>query len=115
MSTFLSTYGSYAAMLMLGRSMAEQIIPKPIRKYIFSFLLSYFSSSHLTYLVEENTEVGERNQLYEYVELYLRAKIGPETQSVRMSKTHKQKTTAFALDDDQEIIDTFDNFSVKWC
>ncbi|KAK9914064.1 hypothetical protein M0R45_037862 [Rubus argutus] len=113
MST-LSTYASFAATVMFGRSIAEQIIPKQIRKYIFSFLMSSFFSSQLTFVVEEYTEVGERNQIYECVELYLRDKIGPETRSVRLSKTPKQKTTGFSLDDDQEVTDTFENFNVKW-
>nr|XP_011470100.1 PREDICTED: probable mitochondrial chaperone BCS1-B [Fragaria vesca subsp. vesca]XP_011470101.1 PREDICTED: probable mitochondrial chaperone BCS1-B [Fragaria vesca subsp. vesca]XP_011470102.1 PREDICTED: probable mitochondrial chaperone BCS1-B [Fragaria vesca subsp. vesca] len=110
MSALLSTAASFAATLMLGRSMVEQVFGN----YSFLKKLLAFFRSELTFVVVEYTEVGERNKIYDSVEPYLRAKLGTKTKRVRVSKTNRQKTTSFTLDNYQEVTDTFENFSIKW-
>lgn len=109
MSTLLSTAASFAAALMMGRSMIEKYFQN---SYLQSLWVSF--RSELTFVIEEHTGVGERNQIYDSVEHYLRAKIGSRTQRVRVSKTPRQKTTSFTLDEEQEVTDQFENFNVKW-
>ncbi|PRQ59857.1 putative ATPase, AAA-type, core, AAA-type ATPase domain-containing protein [Rosa chinensis] len=109
MSTLFSTAASFAATLMLGRSMVDQVFNNSYLQALWAWF-----RSDLTFVVPEYTEVGERNQIYDSVEPYLRAKIGTNTKRVRVSKTTRQKTTSFTLDDYQEVTDTFENFSIKW-
>lgn len=83
MSTLLSTAASYAATLM-GRSLIEKFFRN---SYLQSLWASFRSERTFVVVVVEHTEVGERNQIYDSVEHYLRAKIGSRTRRVRASKT----------------------------
>ncbi|BFG39233.1 AAA-ATPase [Prunus yedoensis var. nudiflora] len=56
-STLFSAYASFAASMMLVRSMADQLIPHQLRSYIHSSLSYLFTplSSHLTLVIDEHS------------------------------------------------------------
>ncbi|KAK9948456.1 hypothetical protein M0R45_004029 [Rubus argutus] len=115
-STLFSAYASFAASMMLLRSITDQLIPHQIRSYIYSALSYFFttSSSNLTLIVDEHCGMA-RNEVYDAAEVYLRTKISPFTERLKISKTPRKKNISIAIDKGEEITDTFDNdIKLKW-
>jgi hypothetical protein len=114
-STLFSAYASVAASMMLVRSMANEIVPHELRAYLGSALNYLFTplSSTLTLVIDECSGMT-RNQLYEASDVYLRTKISPATERLRVSKTPRQKHINVAIEKGEEINDRFENFHVKW-
>ncbi len=54
-STLFSTYASYAASMMLIRTMANDLVPSPVRTYLRSALHRFFPpvSNQITIVVDE--------------------------------------------------------------
>ncbi|CAI0418637.1 unnamed protein product [Linum tenue] len=100
---------------MLIRSVAHSLIPhevlRPVLSFASRFLSSRFSNT-LTLVVEENGFI--RDELYDAAEIYLRTKIGPAVGRLRIRKTHKQKEFTLSLLNDEEIVDRYDGFDVRW-
>ncbi|KAH7858336.1 hypothetical protein Vadar_022637 [Vaccinium darrowii] len=116
LSTLFSAYASFAALMMLIRSMANELVPSPVRTYLQS-LLRYFApvSKQITIVVDEHYGGISRNQVYEAVEVYLGTKINPNTERFKVGKTPKQKSLNISVDKGIEIIDRFDNnIELKW-
>ncbi|KAH7857959.1 hypothetical protein Vadar_018340 [Vaccinium darrowii] len=116
LSTLFSAYASFAALMMLIRSMANDLVPSPVRTYLQS-LLHYFApvSKQITIVVDEHYGGISRNQVYDAVEVYLGTKINPDTERFKVGKTPKQKSLNISVDKGVEIIDRFDNnFELKW-
>ncbi|KAI5319624.1 hypothetical protein L3X38_039332 [Prunus dulcis] len=114
-STLFSAYASFATCMMLLRSMAKELIPEPFRTYLFSainYLLTPFFSTKFTLIVDEHSGMI-RNQVYDAADLYLRTKIGPSTERLRVSKTPRKKDIS-AMTKDEEVADTFDNVKLRW-
>lgn len=115
-STLFSAYASFAASMMLLRSITDQLIPHQLRSYIYSSLSYFFttSSSNLTLIVDEHCGMA-RNEVYDAAEVYLRTKISPYTERLKISKTPRKKKISIAIDKGEEITDTFDNdIKLKW-
>ncbi|ONH97029.1 hypothetical protein PRUPE_7G165500 [Prunus persica] len=114
-STLFSAYASFAASMMLVRSMADQLIPRQLHSYIYSSLSYLFTplSPHLTLIIDEHSGMT-RNQVYDAAELYLRTKISPLTERLRVSKTPRKKTISISIDQGQQVNDTFDNVKLTW-
>ncbi|XP_050383827.1 AAA-ATPase At2g18193-like [Argentina anserina] len=115
-STLFSAYASFAASMMLLRSITDQLIPRQLRSYIYSFFSHFFTSpsSNLTLIVEEYCGMT-RNQVYDAAEVYLTTKISPFTERLKISKTPRKKSISIAMDKGEEITDTFDNdIKLKW-
>ncbi|KAF5736006.1 ATP-dependent zinc metalloprotease FTSH 2 chloroplastic-like isoform X1 [Tripterygium wilfordii] len=116
-STFFSAYASFAATMMLIRSMANDLVPPEIRSYIYSIFHHLFrgslSSSSLTMVFEENCGMT-RNQVFDSAEIYLRTKISPSTNRLMVSKTEKQKNFTVMFDKGEEIADIFEDLKLKW-
>jgi len=89
-SSLFSAYASMAASMMLVRSMANELIPHPIRGYVLSTLRFYFKahSPKLTLVIEEMSGMS-RNQVYDAAEIYLCTKISPNTERLKIGKTRK--------------------------
>ncbi|KAK9948554.1 hypothetical protein M0R45_004123 [Rubus argutus] len=115
-STLFSAYASFAAAMMLVRSITDQFIPEPLRTYISSFLRCLFTplSTNLTLVIEEYAGLFQRNQVYDAAELYLSAKISPLTKRLRVRKTLEQTAISSNIDKNQELVDTFENIKLKW-
>ncbi|PRQ47531.1 putative ATPase, AAA-type, core, AAA-type ATPase domain-containing protein [Rosa chinensis] len=118
-SSMFSAYASFAAFIMLVKSMADQLmslIPPQLRSYLYSILLHFYTphSSDLTLIVDEKCGYMI-NQVYESAEVYLKTKISPLNERLRVSRTPGQKTLSINIDRDEEIMDTFNDITLKWC
>ncbi|PQQ15208.1 AAA-ATPase [Prunus yedoensis var. nudiflora] len=85
-SSMFSAYASFAGSMMLVRSMANQLIPDPIRSYLYSKLNYLFTplSSNLTMIIDELSGAA-RNQVYDAAEVYLKTiAISPSTERLRV-------------------------------
>ncbi|XP_061999577.1 AAA-ATPase At2g18193-like [Rosa rugosa] len=109
-STLFSAYASFAASMMLVRSIIDQLIP---HQSVFSHFFTT-PSSNLTLIVEECCGMT-RNQVYDAAEVYLQTKINLFTERLKISKTPRKKNISIAMDKGEEITDTFDNdIKLKW-
>ncbi|XP_047310396.1 AAA-ATPase At2g18193-like [Impatiens glandulifera] len=115
-STLFSAYASFAASMMLFRSVASEIIPAPIRSYLEAFLHRLFTPytpSQATIVVEEQCGIST-NEVYEAAELYLRTKISPMADRFKVGKTQKQKTLHIGVEKGEAIPDQFQEIHLKW-
>ncbi|KAK7252927.1 hypothetical protein RIF29_37229 [Crotalaria pallida] len=116
-SSLFSAYASFAATAMLIRSMANELIPPPLRSSLHSLIRYLFAplSSNLTIIIDENTSTGmTRNQVYDAAQLYLSTKINARTKCIRVCKTQRDKSLTVSIDKGEEIADSFDNVTLRW-
>ncbi|XP_033136732.1 AAA-ATPase At2g18193 isoform X2 [Brassica rapa] len=107
---------SLSGFSMLFRSMLNDFVPDQLRSYIYENVLGRLftpSSKNLTLIIDENSKY-KRNLVYEAAEMYLRTKIGPETERLRVAKTPKQKHLNVTIAKGEAIRDTFEDFQVRW-
>ncbi|KAM7524127.1 hypothetical protein LguiA_014029 [Lonicera macranthoides] len=114
-SSLFSAYASLAASMMLVRSVANDIIPTPVRSYLQSAIHYLFTplSTNLTIVIDDQCGIRQ-NQVYEAAEIYLRTKISPSTERFKVSKTHRQKNLSLSIEKDEEVRDRYKNFDLKW-
>ncbi|CAH8357749.1 unnamed protein product [Eruca vesicaria subsp. sativa] len=114
-STLFSAYASLTGFLMLFRSVLNDFVPEQLRSYFSRLLDRFFTpkSQYLTVTIDENFKY-KRNQVFEAAEMYLRNKIGPETERLRVGKTPKQNHFTVTIEKGEAILDTFENSDVKW-
>ncbi|KAL6227109.1 hypothetical protein ACLB2K_001068 [Fragaria x ananassa] len=114
-SSLFSAYASLNAFIMLVRSMLDQLIPHELRYYIFSFFrrLFTFPSSDLTLIVDESCGM-EHNTIYEAAEVYLRTKISPTNDRLRVRKAPRQKNITVTIEKGEEIKDSFEGININW-
>ncbi|XP_059670817.1 AAA-ATPase At2g18193-like [Cornus florida] len=114
-ATIFSTYASLAASIMLVRSLTTDLVPDPIRSYIQSALVYFFTphSNQLTIVIDENSGIS-RNQVYDAAEIYLRNKVSPSTERFKVGKTSRQKNLNVTIEKNEEVVDEFQNFQLKW-
>uniref|UniRef100_A0A0D3E3B9 AAA+ ATPase domain-containing protein n=1 Tax=Brassica oleracea var. oleracea TaxID=109376 RepID=A0A0D3E3B9_BRAOL len=111
-----SVCASLSGFSMLFRSMLNDFVPEQLRSYIYENVLGRLftpSSKNLTLIIDENSKY-KRNLVYEAAEMYLRTKIGPETERLRVGKTPKQKHFIVTIAKGEAIRDTFEDIQVKW-
>ncbi|XP_010548314.1 PREDICTED: AAA-ATPase At2g18193-like [Tarenaya hassleriana] len=114
-STLFAAYASLTGFLMLLRSMFYDFVPEKLRSYVSDFLHRFFTpkSNDLTIIVDENFGMS-RNHVFDAAELYLRTKIGPKTERLRVGKTTRQKHFTLMIEKGEEIVDSFGGFDLKW-
>ncbi|CAN8257719.1 unnamed protein product [Cochlearia groenlandica] len=114
-TALFSAYASLTGFLMLFRSMLHDFVPEQLRTYLYSFFDRFFTpkSNNLTVIIDENFGLN-RNQVFDAAETYLRNKIGPETERLRVGKTPKQKHFTVSIEKGEEIFDEFEDLKVKW-
>ncbi|VVA99461.1 unnamed protein product [Arabis nemorensis] len=114
-SSLFSAYASLTGFLMLFRSMLHDFVPAKLRSYFSDLFDRYFTpkSKNLTVIIDENFGLN-RNQVYDAAEMYLRNKIGPETERLRVGKTPKQTHFTISIEKGEEIFDSFEGSEVKW-
>ena len=102
---------------MLLRSVANDLIPQPIRGYLFN-AIKYFikpRSSTLTLIIEENSGGGiARNHVYDAAEAYLSTRITPENERLKISKSPKEKKLTIRLEKGEGLVDLYDGVELKW-
>ncbi|EEF40801.1 ATP binding protein, putative [Ricinus communis] len=116
-STLFSTYASFAAFLMLVRSLANDLIPHHLQSYINSFfcrLFTHASSSTFTLTIDELFGYSQ-NQIYEAAEIYLRTKTANSSaRHLKVSKSQRQRKITTSIVSGEEIIDYYDDMKLKW-
>lgn len=118
-----AAYASVATSAMLFRSMANDVVPEPVKSFFYSvfsrFFKRYFDrfftklSTHMTMVVDEQSGITT-NQIYDAAEIYLRTKINPDADRLKVNKSSKQKKISLSMEKDQEVFDNFNNISLKW-
>ncbi|XP_004512074.1 AAA-ATPase At5g17760-like isoform X2 [Cicer arietinum] len=114
-SSIFSAYASMTASIMLVRSIAHELIPQPIRGYLFNtfrYLIKPRSPS-LTLIIEESTGIA-RNQVFDAAEAYLSTIVSPENERLKISKVPKEKKLTIRLEKGEKLNDTFNGVCLKW-
>ncbi|RYQ80042.1 hypothetical protein Ahy_Scaffold1g106718 isoform E [Arachis hypogaea] len=110
-----SAYASMAASMMLLRSMANELIPQPIRGYIlnaFHYLVKPRSQS-LTLVIEESNGIA-RNHVYDAAEAYLSTRVSPDNERLKICKSPKEKKLTIRLEKGEKLLDLYDGVSLRW-
>ncbi|KAM7264074.1 hypothetical protein ACFE04_001757 [Oxalis oulophora] len=117
-STVLSAYASVSTIIMLLRTILNEIIPQRFQTYLtkkFSRLFSYFST--FTFIIEERWQAVD-NRIFWAAQAYLPTKIGQSTNSLVLgsddSEDSKNMTTKFAIPVDTTVTDEFEGMKVTW-
>ncbi|RDX62577.1 AAA-ATPase, partial [Mucuna pruriens] len=114
-SSMFSAYASMTASIMLMRSMANELIPQPIRGYLFNafrYLIKPRSPT-LTLIIEESTGIA-RNQVYDAAEAYLSTRVSPDNERLKISKSQKEKKMTIRLEKGEKVVDCFHGSCFKW-
>ena len=114
-STMFSAYASVAASMMLFRSMANELVPLPIRHYVVNTLhhLFKFQVPKLTLVIEESNGMT-RNQLYDAAGTYLSTIISPKTERLKICKSPKEKHLTIRLEKGEKLVDSYDGLELHW-
>ncbi|KAI8023666.1 Protein HYPER-SENSITIVITY-RELATED 4 [Camellia lanceoleosa] len=122
LTAFLSTYTTFAASAMLVRSvlnevqaMTKRLIPQQFHDKILSKmggLLGNFSSQMI--LVIDETNGLSFNEIFEASEIYLRLKISPSVERLKVSKAPGEKDLCVSINQGEKIVDTFEGVQVTW-
>ncbi|KAH9711281.1 AAA-ATPase [Citrus sinensis] len=115
-STLFSAYSTLAGSMMLLRSFANELIPQQLRSYLCTTFYHYLFnplSNNLTLVFDEWSGMS-RNQVFDAAELYLRTKINPDTERLKVSKTSRQKNFTVSIEKGEEVTDSFQNVQLQW-
>ncbi|GAB4847468.1 hypothetical protein Ancab_026525 [Ancistrocladus abbreviatus] len=114
-SSLFSAYASLSTSFMLVRSAVNEIIPQPVRHYLYTLAKERFrtKSNKLTLVIEEGHGIG-RDQVYEASQVYLRTKISPLADRLKVSKLPKENHITVSFEKGEKIDDVFDGIEVKW-
>ncbi|GAU26238.1 hypothetical protein TSUD_224290 [Trifolium subterraneum] len=114
-SSIFSAYASMTASIMLLRSMAQELIPQPIRGYLLNTFRYFIKtrSSTLTLIIEESTGIA-RNQVYDAAESYLSTRVTPENERLKISKVPKEKKLTIRLEKGEKLTDVYEGVCLEW-
>ncbi|KAM7263714.1 hypothetical protein ACFE04_001397 [Oxalis oulophora] len=118
-TTVLSAYASVSAMIMLLRTILNEIIPKPLQTYLTakcSYLFSSYFTSTFTFIIEERWQAVD-NEMFRSAQAYLPTKIGPATNSLLIGTddSHDSKNpTKVAIPVDTTVADEFEGMKISW-
>ena len=121
-TTILSTYTTFAASAMLVRTVLNeiqttvaQIIPLNLQEKIVSKIGSLVGnpSSQITLVFDEYGGYTV-NQMYEACEIFLRTKIPPSVQKLKVFQVPESKNLSIIIGDGEKAIDIFEGIRVKW-
>lgn len=119
MSTLLTAYASVSAMAMLIRTILNEMIPKPLQKFInskFSDLISNYFSTNFTFIIEERWQ-AVYNETYRAIEVYLPTRIGTSTDRIIIGSNDPNNPTAppkRKIPSEGKIIDEFEGITMEW-
>ncbi|KAK9276090.1 hypothetical protein L1049_005621 [Liquidambar formosana] len=122
-TSVLSAYTTFAASAMLVRTvlnevrtMAMQLIPKPLQEKILSKLAGLWGnvSSQMTLIIDEYSGSGSINEIYHASELYLSTRISPSVDRLKVSKSSREKNLSISVTKGEKIIDVFEGIQLKW-
>ncbi|KAI9164836.1 hypothetical protein LWI28_002990 [Acer negundo] len=116
MTILFSLYASYTGAMMLLRSIIDDLLPQSFRTYIYDTFYYLFTPPNInsTLIIDQYINNMSPNQVYEAAEIYLRTKINPQNERLKVSKTHRQKSISFDIEMGEQIHDTFKNIKLQW-
>ncbi|KAK3015104.1 hypothetical protein RJ639_006784 [Escallonia herrerae] len=84
-SSLFSAYASFAAFMMLLRSVANDLIPSFVLSFLQSTLQHLFtpSTTEMTIVIEDHCGGFVRNEVHDAAGTYLRTKIGPSAERLK--------------------------------
>ncbi|XP_011025851.1 PREDICTED: probable mitochondrial chaperone BCS1-B isoform X2 [Populus euphratica] len=114
-STLFSAYATFAGSVMLIRSMVNELIPYELRSYLSTAIHYLFTplSPNITLVIDEHCGLS-RNQVYDAAEIYLKTKISPSTERLKIGKTPRQRTFSVAIEKGEVVADVYENIKLKW-
>ncbi|XP_022751408.1 LOW QUALITY PROTEIN: AAA-ATPase At1g43910-like [Durio zibethinus] len=118
-SVLLSAYASISAMVMLIRTILNEMVPRRMRDYIaskFSELTSTYFSSEFTFFIEDRWQASD-NQLFRAAEVYLPTRIGPSSDSLLVGFNDSNEPTAppkRSIPVNCTIMDDFEGIRLEW-
>ncbi|CAI0555685.1 unnamed protein product [Linum tenue] len=119
MSSLLSLYASLSAVIMIVRTILNDMIPESIRDFISrkasDFFSSYFSRD-FTFLIEDHWEAVE-NETFRAVQAYLPTKVGPDTSCLLLGHNDNNNLLAAAqpgVSVYTRIVDHFEGMKLEW-
>ncbi|KAI3467683.1 hypothetical protein Pfo_024346 [Paulownia fortunei] len=121
-TTVLSAYTTFAASAVLIRTMIHevqnvsyQLIPKGLQEKIMSKLGILMGNLSSTMCIVINETNGfSNNEVFEAAEIYLRTRISPSINQLKVSKAHREKKLSVTISKGEEIIDNFDGILLQW-
>ncbi|XP_022775339.1 protein HYPER-SENSITIVITY-RELATED 4-like [Durio zibethinus] len=113
--TIVSAAASFAATVMLVRSIAQEFLPYEIKDYFFFGIRKIFNrfSSTLTVVIDEFNGLVY-NQIYEAAEIYLGSKISPSSQRFKVSKPEKENKFVVTMERNEEMVDIYNGVKFNW-
>uniref|UniRef100_A0A7N0SY84 AAA+ ATPase domain-containing protein n=1 Tax=Kalanchoe fedtschenkoi TaxID=63787 RepID=A0A7N0SY84_KALFE len=113
--TVLTAAASLAASAMLARSIINDFMPDQVRDIFLSRLndLTRRFSTQLTLVIEEFQGFSV-NQLFEAAHVYLGTKVNASVGRIRVGKGEKDKSLTTSIDRNEDMIDVFGSFQVRW-
>ncbi|KAG6392810.1 hypothetical protein SASPL_147037 [Salvia splendens] len=118
-----SAYASVATSVMLLRSLANDIVPESVKSFFHEAFSRFFKHlvdrflgrqpTQMTMVVDEQTGIA-RNQIYDAAEVYLRTRINPDAERLKVNKSPKQKSITLSMVKDQAVEDKFRGVDLKW-
>ncbi|KAK6237430.1 hypothetical protein QUC31_002899 [Theobroma cacao] len=113
--TIVSAAASFAATVMLVRSIAQEFLPYDIKDYVFFGIRKICNrfSSTVTMVVDEFNGLVY-NQVYEAAEVYLGSKISPSSQRFKVSKPEKEKEFIVTMERNEEVVDIYNGIRFNW-
>ncbi|KAK3223608.1 hypothetical protein Dsin_010633 [Dipteronia sinensis] len=120
-TSVLSAYTVFTATAMLVKtvinevqSVTNQIIPTKFQDMILSkFGGLCGNGSRMTLTIDEFNGYSI-NQLYEASEIYLRTKINPSLNSLKVSKSPKENNFSLTINKGEKIVDVFEGVQLLW-
>ncbi|KAL9328787.1 hypothetical protein ACSQ67_003790 [Phaseolus vulgaris] len=116
-SSWFELYAAFSTFIMLLRSAINDLIPQQVRSFVHSKLKAFFTSRQKSNVVSiQVAELwdGHTNQLFQAVQEYLPARISQSYKSLKVGKLPKHKNILMAVDGKQEVVDEFENITLKW-
>ncbi|XP_038877152.1 AAA-ATPase At3g50940-like [Benincasa hispida] len=112
---FLTAAASLAATVVLARSVANDLLPRQLRSYLYNGFRDIFNrfSSQLTMVIEEMDGLGP-NQIYDAADTYLATKVSPSTHRLKVTKPEKEESITTTMESNQQITDTFNGIQFHW-
>ncbi|XP_004150005.3 AAA-ATPase At3g50940 [Cucumis sativus] len=111
----LTAAASFAATLVLARSVANDLLPPHLRSYLYHGCRDIFNrfSSQLTMIIDERDGLGP-NQIYDAADTYLATKVSPSTHRLKVTKPEKEDNITTTMESNQQITDIFDGVQFHW-
>ncbi|KAK0575096.1 hypothetical protein LWI29_033960 [Acer saccharum] len=120
-TSVLSAYSAFTATAMLVRtvinevqSVTNQIIPKKFQDMILSRFGGLCGNGSRMTLTIDEFDGYSINQLYEASEIYLRTKINPSLNRLKVSKSPKENNFLLTINKGEKIVDVFEGVQLLW-